>query len=149
MKVIIASDHAGFSLKEEIKKQLLENNYDVLDFGTTNLESVDYPDYAFQVGQEVLKDNQNKGILVCGTGIGMCIACNKIAKIRCAKVSNVEETILSREHNDANVLALSSKMPVQTAIDCVFAFLKTDFSNEERHKRRIQKITDYEEQHKL
>jgi len=145
MKIWLGSDHAGFQLKEQIKKWLIENQYIFEDCGTTSTDSVDYPDYAIAVGKNVVKSHENRGILICGTGIGISIACNKIRHVRCAKISNVEEAYLSRSHNDANVIALSSKMNFEMAKECVHTFLKTPFSEEERHQRRIEKISVIEE----
>lgn len=139
----IASDHGGFLLKEEVNKYLKDLGYSVIDYGTMNQESVDYPEFAFKVG-EAIKNNEIKyGIVICTTGIGMSIACNKVKGVRCAKVDNVEEAKMTRLHNDSNVLALSSKNP--NALEIVKIFFETEFSNEERHIHRIKMITDYEE----
>lgn len=147
MKIILGSDHAGFENKELIKQYLTMNNYEIVDMGTDSKESTDYTDYAIKVGEAIVKDVNALGIVVCGTGIGVSIACNKVKHIRCAKVSCVEESKLARLHNDANVLALSSKMNEGDIKECVNAFIKTPFSNEERHIRRISKITKYEDNH--
>lgn len=145
MKIWLGSDHAGFQLKEQIKKWLIENQYELEDCGTTSIDSVDYPDYAFAVGKHVVESEENKGILICGTGIGISIACNKIRHVRCAKISSVEESYLSRSHNDANVIAFSSKMDFELVKECLNTFLTTPFSGEERHQRRIEKIRTIEE----
>lgn len=139
----IASDHAGYELKEKIKQFLHEMNYQVIDYGTMVNTSVDYPDYAFKVGESIASKGIQLGILVCKTGIGMSIACNKVRGVRCAKVDSVEEATLTRLHNDSNVLAISALNP--NALEIVKTFLETKFSNEERHIRRIQKISEYEE----
>lgn len=141
----IASDHAGYELKEKIKQFLHEMNYQVIDYGTMVNTSVDYPDYAFKVGESIASKGIQLGILVCKTGIGMSIACNKVRGVRCAKVDSVEEATLTRLHNDSNVLAISALNP--NALEIVKTFLETKFSNEERHIRRIQKISEYEEKH--
>ena len=141
----IASDHAGYELKEKIKQFLHEMNYQVIDYGTMVNTSVDYPDYAFKVGESIASKVIQLGILVCKTGIGMSIACNKVRGVRCAKVDNVEEATLTRLHNDSNVLAISALNP--NALEIVKTFVQTEFSNEERHIRRIQKISEYEEKH--
>ena len=146
MKIFIASDHAGYDVKELIKNDL-QNEYEIIDLGTTSNESVDYPNYAFNVGTNVVENPTSLGILICGTGIGMSIACNKVKGIRCAKVANASEASLTRLHNNANVIALSSKMDYQELIKCINVFLTTPFSNEERHIRRINKITEYENEH--
>ncbi len=141
----IGSDHAGYELKEKIKKYLNELDYQVIDYGTMVNTSVDYPDYAFKVGESIASKGIQLGILVCKTGIGMSIACNKVKGVRCAKVDNVEEAYLTRFHNNSNVLAISSMNP--NALEIVKTFLETKFSNEERHVRRINKISEYEEKH--
>lgn len=145
MKIWIASDHGGYERKKEILEYLESKGYTLEDLGTTSTESVDYPDFAFQVGKKIVENPNDLGILICTTGIGMSIACNKVKGIRCAKVSNVEEATLTREHNDANVLALSAKLELEETKKIVDAFINTPFSNEERHLRRIRKIKEYEE----
>lgn len=139
----IASDHAGFELKEKLKKEL--KNYQIIDYGTTVDTSVDYPDYAFKIGESIANKGIKLGILICKTGIGMSIACNKVRGVRCAKVDNVEEAKLTRLHNNSNVIAISALN--KNALEIVKTFLDTEFSNEERHIRRINKITEYEEKH--
>jgi len=142
MIVGIASDHRGYEVKEELINYLKENDYNVIDYGTNSKESVDYPQYAFKLGNDIKNEKINYGILICGTGIGMSIACNKIKKVRCAKVSSLEETILTRQHNDANVIAISADLSDYKNI--VLTFLKTEFSNLEKHKRRIEMIDNYD-----
>ena len=137
----IASDHGGYELKEKIIEELKE--FDLKDYGTYNTESVDYPIYAFKLSEAVAKGEVKFGIAICTTGIGISIACNKVKGIRCAKVSDIKEAELCRLHNDANMLALNSK--VENPIEIVRTFLKTDFLNEERHVRRIREIEKYEE----
>lgn len=139
----IASDHAGYDLKEKIKKELKE--YEIIDYGTMVNTSVDYPDYAFKIGESIANKGIKLGILICKTGIGMSIACNKVRGVRCAKVDNIEEAKLTRLHNNSNVIAVSAQN--KNAIEIVKTFLDTNFSNEERHIRRINKITEYEEKH--
>lgn len=144
----IACDHAGYDVKEILIDYVQELGYNINDYGTyVKGESVDYPDYAFKVGEAVSNKGINKGILICKTGIGMEIACNKVIGVRCAKVENVEEARLTREHNDANVIALSALKPINEIKDIVKIFLETDFSNESRHMKRINKITNYEDNH--
>lgn len=142
MKIGIASDHRGYYTKKAVKKILNEYSYDYEDYGTHSEDSVDYPDYAKVLCENVNKKTVDLGIAICGTGIGMSIACNKIKGIRCAKVSNEEEAKLSRLHNDANVLALSSTLDINELKDIVLAFITTEFSNDDRHKRRIDKINE-------
>ena len=143
MKISIASDHNGVMLKEKIKDFLSNLGYEVTDLGSNDSQSVDYPKYAFEVGKNVNSNKSQLGILICGTGIGMSIACNKIKGIRCAKVSNIEEAKLSRQHNNANVIAISSKCPTWKLKKIIKTFIETPFSNEERHIRRNQLIDDY------
>lgn len=145
MKVYLASDHAGYEIKEKIANYLKTKTYEVMNLGTDSKDSVDYPDYAYEVGTSVRSDQGSLGILVCGTGIGMSIACNKIKNIRCAKVDNVEEAKLSKLHNNANVLALSSHHDDEEIKQIVDTFLTTPFSEEERHIRRLNKISEYED----
>lgn len=144
MKIAIATDHRGVNVKKELIAYLKQEGYDVLNYGTDTEEMVDYPEFAFRVGEAVSSKIVDYGILLCGTGIGMSIACNKVKGIRCAKVSSLEEAKLSREHNDANVIALSSKMPIQEIKDILHLFFNTNFLGE-RHLRRIKQIEDYEE----
>lgn len=140
MNIFIASDHAGYNLK----KNLIDNlKYDLIDLGPTSSDSVDYPDYAFNLGKKVLEAD-SFGIIICGTGLGVSIACNKVKGIRCAKVDREKEAFFARSHNDANVIALASYTPLEEAIKYIDTFINTDFSNEERHIRRIKKITEYE-----
>lgn len=143
----IGCDHAGLELKNELYKRLKELGYIVNDYGTSENVSVDYPDYAFKVGEGIVNKGINRGILICKTGIGMSIACNKVKGVRCAKVSNIEEAYLTRSHNDANVIAISADLDIEEAFDIIETFLKTDFSNDERHIRRVNKITEYESKH--
>lgn len=143
MKISIANDHNGVLLKNKIKEYLENLGYEVIDFGSNDNMSVDYPNFAFKVGKSVASKDTDLGILICGTGIGMSIACNKIKGIRCAKVSNVEEARLSKQHNNANVIALSSHLSDTEIKEIVKAFVETDFSNEERHIRRNGLIDNY------
>ena len=138
----IASDHGGYKLKEYLKEELKKLNYQVVDYGTNIEESVDYPIYAFKLGEAINEKGINKGILICTTGIGISIAANKVKGVRCAKVENVHEAEMSRLHNDANVIALRGDN--ENALEIVKAFLETDFLNEERHIRRINQIKEYE-----
>lgn len=140
MKIGIANDHQGFVMKQELMEYLKENHYEVVDFGTNSTERVDYPDYAHALCDALNKQEIQYGIAICYTGIGMSIACNKVKGIRASKVSNVEEAKLTREHNDANILVLSAMTEIEEAKKMVQIFLNTDFSNEERHIRRIGKL---------
>lgn len=143
MKIGIANDHNGYKLKEQIKKEF--KNYEIIDYGTMNNTSVDYPDFAFKLGESISNKEIELGILICKTGIGMSIACNKVKNVRCAKVDTTLEAELTRLHNDSNVIAISSLN--KNALEIVKVFLETPFSNEERHIRRINKIKEYENEH--
>ncbi len=145
MKIGITSDHRGYDLKEYLKKELEKENYEVIDYGTFSTESVDYPDYAFTLSTNVVEKIVDFGIAICGSGIGISIACNKVKGIRCAKVSNKEEAIATRIDNDANIIAFGEKTTKEDAIELVKTFIETPFSNLEKHIRRINKIKEYEE----
>ena len=139
-KVILASDHAGFKLKEEIKKFLIKKRKKVLDLGTKNTYSVDYPDYAHLLSKKMKKSKNQFGILICGSGIGMSMAANKHKYIRAALCYSIKSTQLSRQHNNANVMAIGARLIKKNiALKCVSTFLETDF-NRGRHLRRIKKI---------
>lgn len=143
MKIGITSDHRGYKLKEELKTRL--TNLEIIDYGTDSEESCDYPDYAFKLGEAVVRGDVTFGVAICGSGIGISIACNKVKGIRCAKVSNSEEAKITRIDNDSNIVAFSEKLSADEAVDIVNAFVNTEFSNLEKHQRRINKITAYEE----
>ena len=147
MKLGITSDHRGYKLKEQTIKELLKRGYEVIDFGTDSEESVDYPDFAFILGENVVKKRVDFGVAMCGSGAGMTIACNKVKGIRCAKADSVRDAKYSRLDNDANILALSGRMPKYKALDILDTFISTEHKEVERHDRRIKKITDYEEEH--
>ena len=140
MKIALGSDHAGFEYKVKIIEWLKENDYQVLDFGAFSSDSVDYPDYAFPTAEAVSAGIAHYGILICGTGIGMSITANKIEGIRAALCCSPEVAKLSREHNNANLLALGSRMiPIEKAIEIVKAFLDSEFEGG-RHMIRVEKI---------
>lgn len=144
MKISLGADHAGFELKEKIKKLLVQQGLEVSDQGTLSSESVDYPDYARKVGEQVANRNADLGILVCGSGIGMAIAANKVHGVRAANVSSEYEAQLSREHNDANVLALGARLlSDQNAFQIIQKWLETPFAGG-RHQRRVEKISQIE-----
>jgi|TARA_B100000524_G_scaffold135178_1_gene67446 ribose 5-phosphate isomerase B len=139
-KISLASDHAGFTLKEIIKKKLIKNKVKVLDFGPYNKDKVDYPDYAKKVARNISSKKTNMGILVCGSGTGMAMSANKLRKIRAAVCYNSVSTRLSRTHNNANILALGSRLTnKREALKLVNIFLSTKFEGG-RHLRRIKKI---------
>ena len=144
MHVALGADHAGFELKDALKRVLNELGVTYHDFGTTSSESVDYPDLAEAVARGVAAQQFDRGILVCGSGIGMSIAANKIHGIRAAVASDVNTATLARQHNDANVVAIGSRVTAPgDAADIVRAFLSTDFEAG-RHLRRLDKIRQLE-----
>jgi RpiB/LacA/LacB family sugar-phosphate isomerase len=145
MTVALGADHRGYRLKETIKRHLLSLGHEVLDEGTgAESPSVDYPDLAFAVAGRVARAEADRGILLCMTGVGMCIAANKVRGIRAARVTDVQTTLLSRQHNDANVLCLAGGFTdEETARAVVDAFLTTDYEGG-RHERRIEKISERE-----
>jgi ribose 5-phosphate isomerase B len=138
--VCIASDHAGFNLKEVIKNHLINKKVSIFDMGPYNNKSVDYPDYAKKLGNRVRLKKSAVGILVCGSGTGMAISANKIKSIRAAVCYNIKSTRLSRQHNNANIMALGSRLTKKKiSLKLVETFLKTNFEGG-RHLRRVKKI---------
>ena len=136
----IASDHAGFKLKEDIKDFLIDNNFSVFDLGPYNDRSVDYPDYAKKLGNRIKLKKSNVGILICGSGTGMAISANKIKTIRAAVCYNLKSTRLSRQHNNANIIAIGARFTKKKlSLKLVETFLKTKFEGG-RHLRRVRKI---------
>lgn len=147
MRIAIAGDHGGFILKEQIKNYLKEQGYDYQDFGTMTGDSVDYPDYALIVAQKVKSEEFDRGIIICGTGIGISIAANKVPGIRAALCNDSFSAKASREHNDANLLALGERVTGPAlALNIVETWLKTDFAGG-RHQKRVDKITAIERQY--
>lgn len=148
IKLVIGSDHAGFKLKEEIKKYL-KNKYDIIDVGTYSEEPCDYPDYACKAVEMFFNTNSRYGILICGTGIGMSIVANKFRGIRAALVYNIKTAILSRKHNHANFLCLGGRiLSIKRAIRIVDTWLNTS-EERGRHQRRVQKISELENKFNL
>ena len=144
MKIAIGADHAGYELKEKIKQRLVQQGVQVTDEGTVSNESVDYPDFARKVGEDVAGKRADLGLLVCGSGIGMAIAANKVPGVRAANVSSEVEAQLSREHNDANVLAIGARiLDENKAWAIVDKWLHTPFAGG-RHQRRVDKIGEIE-----
>jgi ribose 5-phosphate isomerase B len=140
VKIVVGSDHAGFELKQIITEHLSERNVNYIDFGTNCLDSVDYPDYAKKVAEEVNGKDLIMGILVCGSGQGMAMTANRFKNVRAALCHNSDVAKVTRQHNDANVLCLGSRfIDINEAIKCVDVFLSTDFEGE-RHLKRINKI---------
>lgn len=144
MKVAIASDHGGVTIREEIKNLLIELGIEFEDFGCECGESVDYPDYALPVAKKVASGEFDRGILICGTGIGMSIAANKVKGIRCALVHDVFSAKATREHNNSNVLAMGERV-IGAGLARLIAevWLSTEYEGG-RHEKRVGKITDYE-----
>ena len=139
-KVVLASDHAGFKLKEEIKNFLIKKRKEILDLGTNNTDSVDYPDFAHRLSNKMKKNSKQIGILVCGSGIGMDMAANRHKNIRAALCYSIKSTKLSRQHNNANVMTIGARLTKKNvALKCVDAFIQTNFEGG-RHLRRIKKI---------
>ena len=145
MKIGIANDHRGYLIKEQIYDFLKNLGYEVVNYGTDTNEAVDYPLYAFKIGEAVAKKEIDLGILICRTGIGMSIACNKVKGVRCAKVDNVEEAALTRLDNDSNVIALSYVKDIKEIKEIIKTFIEIKFSEETRHIRRINLIDTYGE----
>ena len=139
-KICIASDHAGYNLKEYIKDFLINKNVSIIDLGPINENSVDYPDYAKKLSNRIKFKKSDIGILVCGSGTGMAMTANKIKGIRAAVCYNLKSTRLSRQHNDANIISIGSRLTKKkTAFKLVSVFLKTKFEGG-RHQRRVKKI---------
>ena len=145
MKVGIASDHIGIYLKKILIEYLEHSGYEVVNYGTDTDESVDFPVYAMKLGTGIKKKKVQYGIAICGTGIGMSIALNKIHGIYCAKINNINEAVLCRSHNDANVIAISADIDDDLAKSMVDKFLMTSHSKEEKYARRNQMIKDMED----
>jgi ribose 5-phosphate isomerase B len=145
LAIALGADHAGWELKEACKAWLIDHGHQVLDFGTHSPESVDYPDYAAQVAEAVAVTKVDRGVLVCGTGIGMAIAANKVPGVRAAACSDPFTARMSREHNDANVLCLGARLTGRDmAQDILQIWLDTSFAGD-RHARRVAKINALEQ----
>lgn len=145
--IALGADHAGWELKEELKAWLLDQGHQVLDFGTHSPEAVDYPDYAAQVAEAVAAGKAERGVLVCGTGIGMAMAANKVPGVRAAFCPDLYTARMSREHNDVNVLTLGGRlMGREPALEILEMWLRCEFQGG-RHSRRLGKIADLERRH--
>lgn len=149
MKIAIAVDHAGLELKKAVMTYLAEKSFEVIDFGLTEeAPAADYPDFALKASESVAKGECELGILICGTGIGMSITANKVRGIRCAVCCDCFSAEATRLHNDANMIALGSRVTGEGhAVKILDTFLSTGFSGAERHQRRIDKITDIEKKY--
>lgn len=144
MKIGIGSDHGGFELKEYVKEYFEKEGIEYLDYGTYSQDSVDYPDYGRKLSEGVISKEVDKGIAICGTGIGISIACNKVKGIRCALCSDTYSARMSMEHNNANILALGGRViGKDLALEIVSTWVKAQFQGG-RHERRINKISDIE-----
>jgi ribose 5-phosphate isomerase B len=143
MKLAIGTDHRGFELKEKIKKYLEDKKYLVKDFGTNSNDSVDYPDFGKYVGESVSSKESDFGIAICGSGIGVCIASDKVKGVRSVNVNTESLAEMSRRHNNANVICLGSDfIDFDTAVKYIDIFLNTKFDGGERHERRLKKIDE-------
>lgn len=144
MKIGITNDHRGLNVKQFLTEYLTSLGYNVIDYGTDSEEPADFPDYAKKLGIGLLANEVELGIAICGTGIGMSIALNKMKGIYCAKVSNKSEAALCKSHNNANAIAISEEMDKELMKDVIKTFVETPFSNIDRYKRRNNKIKDIE-----
>lgn len=144
MKIGIGSDHGGYELKEQIKEYLDTQNIEYVDYGTKSTESVDYPDYGKKVGEAIVNGEVDRGIVICGTGIGISLAANKVKGIRCALCGDTYSARMSREHNNANALALGARVIGRDlALEIVSVWIKSEFAGG-RHERRVNKIGEIE-----
>lgn len=141
MRVAIAADHAGYEMKERLTAKMAEAQHDVLDFGADGRQPVDYPDYAEAVGLAVDQEEAERGVLICGSGIGVCVAANKMPGIRAGLCHDIDSARQGVEHDDMNVLVLGARVIGEAlARDIIFAFLDARFSGAERHRRRLEKL---------
>lgn len=144
MKIALGSDHAGFELKEQVKDLLAADGHDVVDVGTFSEDSTDYPEHAAAGAELVARGEAERGVLVCGSGVGVAIVANKVHGVRAVNAHDPEEAEMSRRHNDANVLALAGRrLDASAAADIVHTFLSTEFEGG-RHERRVDQIRDIE-----
>ena len=142
MKIALASDHGGFELKEIIKKKLQEKDYEILDLGTNSEDSVDYPSFGKACGEAVATGQAEKGIVCCGTGIGISIAANKVKGIRCALCTNTHMAEMTKKHNDSNILAMGGRiLTVEEALAITETWLSTEFEGG-RHQRRVDMLNE-------
>lgn len=146
MKLAIGCDHGGYELKENLIARFSKEGHEFVDFGTYSSESVDYPDFAFAVGEYVAAGNCDLGILVCSTGIGISIAANKVDGIRAAHCTDTYSAKMSRRHNNANILALGAKITGEAIAEEIVEVFLAEFFESGRHQRRVEKIMDYKKQ---
>lgn len=143
MRIVIGTDHRGVDYKNELMEKL-KDEVEIIDGSPVNNPVDDYPDFAYRVAKMIVDGEADYGILICGTGIGMSIAANKVKGIRCALVTTAQTAILARNHNDANMMAFSSEMDIDFAVHCIKLFINTKMDEDEKHARRVQKIINYE-----
>lgn len=143
MKVGIATDHHGIEIKQELTNYLSSLGYDVVNYGTDTTEMVDYPLYAFKIGEAVVNKDIDYGILICNSGIGMSIACNKVPGVRCAKVNDTWEAMMTRRDNNANVIAVGSRIEMSELKEIIVTFLTSEYANIDRYNRRIDMVDTY------
>ena len=141
MKLAIVNDHRGYELKKYLIKHL--KGIEIIDLGSDSKEFSDYPKYGIKLGEYIVK-NKCFGLAICGSGIGMSIACNKVKGVRCAKVDFIKEAIITRKDNNANIIAISGEINKERAVRIVEEFLNTEFSNVDRYIKRINQINEYE-----
>lgn len=146
MRIAIASDHRGYELKQKLIEYLKTDN-EILDLGTHSEESVDFPEYGIKLGEAIMHKEADFGIAICGTGIGISIAANKVKGIMCAKISNKEEAKLAKEHNNTNVIAMSGRISIEDAITMVNEYMNSSANEEEKYVRRINQILKYDNEH--
>ena len=139
MKIGIVSDHRGFDLK----KKLLKDVKNLVDYGTYSKDMCDYPDFAFKLGKAVVSKDVDLGIAICGSGIGMSIACNKIKGVRCARVTSIKDVIITKTDNNANIIAFSSEINYERILRMIEEFINTPYSNLDRYNRRNKIVSEY------
>ena len=144
MTIYIGADHRGLEAKKSIMDYLKGKNIDVVDAGLPNDDLDDYPDFAFKVGKLVSKTQDSLGILICGNGVGMCIAANKVKGVRCVRAVDKDDAYKGKNHNGANVIALGANLDINILKEIIDTFILTDPAKEERHLKRINKIINYE-----
>jgi len=147
MKIGIACDHHGIELKQELTNFLTQLGYNVINYGPDTTDMVDYPDYAFKIGEAVQTNQIDSGILICNSGIGMSIACNKVRGVRCAKIDSTYDAKMCKRDNNANVIAISARKDLHEIQDMIKTYLETNYENIDRYNRRLQKIDNYINEH--
>jgi RpiB/LacA/LacB family sugar-phosphate isomerase len=148
MRMVVGSDHGGYSLKRDVVAALRKDGYDVLDVGTDSAEPVDYPDFAEAVGAAVIDGRADRGVLICGSGVGACIAANKIPGVRAAICHDAYSAHQGVEHDNMNILVLGGRIVgAALALDLVRAFVAARYTAEERHARRLAKVTAIEQRY--